>query len=167
MQMNYQNNSRDFFFHLLLQYSARGRTGSDPSMLLVLRPRCRSSRKVAEQKSQETSLTCREGQWTNPGGNAGGAAAALRATEWHWHTGTELPAAAALPRQCHLGSPAQGWMWARDSHCHSPKAQMTSWGCVPLYSHQKRSPLPSKFSELQIQSFQTHSLTHSYRNLFF
>lgn len=89
MQMNYQNNSRDFFFHLLLQHSARGRTGSDPGTLLALRSRCRSSSRVAEQKSQKMWLTCREGQWRNPGGTAGGAAAALRATEWHWHTGTQ------------------------------------------------------------------------------
>lgn len=104
--MNYQNNSRDVFFHLFLQYSAWSRTGSDPGMLLALRSRCRSSSRVGRAEESE-DWTCREGQWTNPGGNAGGAAAALRAMEWHWHTGTELPAAAALPRQCHLGSPAQ------------------------------------------------------------
>lgn len=97
--MNHQKNSRDFFFHLLLQYSAWGRTGSNPVTLLALRPRCRSSSRVAEQRSQKM-LTCR------------GAVNKSRRQRWRTccstegygvtrtHRDTELPAAAALPRQC-------------------------------------------------------------------
>lgn len=84
MEINYQTNSRDFCFCSTLPEAGLAQTllhcwlwGPDAE--------------VAAEWQSRSVRRCylAEGQWTNPGGNAGRAAAARRAMEWQWHTGTQ------------------------------------------------------------------------------